>query len=45
MYAGGFPTHINLKTERTIFFDEVDPDGTVVLDLTKTIYVTRGSCN
>lgn len=47
VYAGGFLTHINLKTDRTILFDEIDidPDGTVVLDLSKTIYVTRGSRN
>ena len=47
VYAGGFFSHIDLKPDRTILFDEIDidPDGTVVLDLTKTIYVTRGSRN
>lgn len=47
IHAGGFFSHINLKPDRTILFDEIDidPDGTVVLDLSKTIYVTRGPRN
>lgn len=43
--AGAFLTHNKLKTDRTMLFVDIDidPDGTVVLDLAKTIYVTRGS--
>ena len=47
VYAAAFFSHINLKPQRTILFDQIDidPDGTIVLDLAKTIYVTRGSRN
>lgn len=39
--AGAFLTHFNISTDRTVLFEEVDIDteGILVLDLTKTINV------
>jgi len=45
IYAGAFCTHFMIRTKRTILFDkaELNPDRTIVLDLAKTINISRGS--
>ena len=43
--AGAFLNHFDIKPTRTMLFEKVDiePDGTLTLDLTRTVAVTRGS--
>jgi hypothetical protein len=45
IYASSFCTHFGISTRRTVLFDEIDIDqeGIVVLDMKKTINVSRGS--
>ena len=45
IYAGAFCTHFSISTTRTVLFDELDmkPNGMLVLDMKKTINVSRGS--
>jgi hypothetical protein len=43
--AGTFLNHFDIKPTRTMLFEKIDieNDGTLTLDLTRTIVVTRGS--
>ena len=43
--SGAFLNHFDIKAERTMRFERVDvePDGTLALDLSLTTVVTRGS--
>src|SRR5678815_5524728 len=43
--VGAFLTHFGIKPERTVLFEDIDidSDGMLTLDLTKTTLVTRGS--
>ena len=42
---GAFLTHFSIKPERTVLFEEIDidSDGILTLDMTKTTAVSRGS--
>lgn len=45
IYAGAFCQHFSISTKRTILFfePEITNDGMLVLDMTKTVIVGRGS--
>ena len=45
IYAGAFCTHFLITTKRTVLFEgpELKPDHMVVVDMTKTTRISRGS--
>jgi hypothetical protein len=45
IHAGAFLTHFGIKVESTVLFQRpfLDSDGTLELDLTKTITIGRGA--
>jgi len=42
---GAFLTHFGIKPERTVLFEQIDidRDGILILDMTKTTVISRGS--
>ena len=45
VYAGAFLTHFNVHSQHTVLFEapEITPEGSMILSLTKTTRVGRGS--
>ena len=45
IYAGAFLRHFNIDPQHTVLFDdpEVTPEGTVILNLTRTTRIGKGS--